>query len=874
MTSPALRVPELSADTSIVAAALAYADAGWYVLPIDPAGKHAGSLVGRGWPHQSSRDAGLIRSWWQRWPAAALAVHVGRSGAVVFDVDNSHAIPAVLRSAIAELAPPFQSTRTTDAARGHYVFAAEPGRFGNSAGDLGGEWGEVRGLNGIVVVEPTPHSKTDAGGRYRWVRTGSLPAVPPELAAALRPPGAARGVVDDAAVLSFLAALPGDAPCQAVDALQDELPDTGRHNVMLSRTLRLVRLGEQGHRGAGMVLEDLQSTYVDAVHADRPGGASEAEAEYARAVAGAVAEVLAKPTPASERGCCGGYREAESWAALGFDYDALAARAVPASAVPTRANGAASMLFPPPSEPLAVARVIETDFRDGSGELTLRSWRGGWVRYRGSHWSDAATGELETHIYARLEHASYLKPAKNGIAVPVAWAPNRRLVGDILHALASITRLNDEVNPPSWLSPGEHAAALVSCANGLLDVRDRRLLPHDPAYFNRVAVPFDYDPDAPSPAHWLEFLVRLWGDDPESIDALQDWCGYVLSGRTNLQKIFAIVGPKRSGKGTIARVLRQLVGERNYAGPTLASLGQNFGLQTLIGVPLAVVSDARLGGRDPHIIVERLLSISGEDAITVDRKYQIPWTGRLPTRFMMLSNEVPSFRDASAAIASRFLVLSLRESWIGREDTELELTLMAELPGILNWALDGLARVTARGRLTEPASSVDTADQMAELASPHAAFVRDACSTGPEREVEITRLFAAWKGWCLENGRDRPGTVQNFMRDLRAALPSINTARPRVGGERVRTVRGLDLVRGGPRPVLLSAQSDFVSPNNASSSNNKGDRGPSRTTEPGCISCNRAGQFGLSGRCPTCRGSDADSMRWRPGPTPTPAVQR
>jgi putative DNA primase/helicase len=110
-------------------------------------------------------------------------------------------------------------------------------------------------------------------------------------------------------------------------------------------------------------------------------------------------------------------------------------------------------------------------------------------------------------------------------------------------------------------------------------------------------VPFPYDPDATAPA-WEGFLAQLWPDDPASITALQEWFGYVISGRTDQQKILLMVGPSRSGKGTIARVLKSLVGKENLAGPTLAGLGTNFGLATLVGKPLAVISDARLSGND------------------------------------------------------------------------------------------------------------------------------------------------------------------------------------------------------------------------------------------------------------------------------------
>jgi putative DNA primase/helicase len=140
--------------------------------------------------------------------------------------------------------------------------------------------------------------------------------------------------------------------------------------------------------------------------------------------------------------------------------------------------------------------------------------------------------------------------------------------------------------------------------------------------------------------------------------------GYVLSGDTRLQKIFLFVGPKRGGKGTIARVLTGLLGAHHVAAPTLASLATNFGLSPLIGKPLALVSDARLSMKaDNKIVVERLLSISGEDSLTIDRKFREPWTGRLSSRFLILTNELPRLTDASGALVSRFIVFVLTKSF-------------------------------------------------------------------------------------------------------------------------------------------------------------------------------------------------------------------
>jgi putative DNA primase/helicase len=241
-------------------------------------------------------------------------------------------------------------------------------------------------------------------------------------------------------------------------------------------------------------------------------------------------------------------------------------------------------------------------------------------------------------------------------------------------------------------------------------------------------------------------------------------------------------------------VLTHLVGIDNTVAPTLAGLGTNFGLAPLIGKRVAMISDARLSGRpDQHAIAERLLSITGEDSNTVDRKFRESWTGRLQVRFLILSNELPRLADASGALASRFIVMVLTESFYGREDHALTNRLLGELPGILNWSIAGLNRLRNRGYFVQPDSAVDTVRDLEDLGSPIGAFVRERCVVGAGRRVEIGRLFAAWCEWSKEQGREHLGTLQTFGRDLRAAVPGMKRTQPRDGEARLSFYNGVGL---------------------------------------------------------------------------------
>ena len=454
-----------------------------------------------------------------------------------------------------------------------------------------------------------------------------------------------------------------------------------------------------------------------------------------------------------------------------------------------RANGQADVrLLPPPSEPMKVARSLAGELytHEDGATPTLRHWRGGWWQWRTSHWVEIEQRAARAAAYAFTETAMYAKKDE-----PVAWSPNRHKIADLLEALAAIVHLPESVAQPVWLD-GRDSGVVVATANGLLDVDTRVLAEHDPRFFNVTAVPFDYDPDAGPPWRWFRFLEDLWGDDDQSLNALQEWFGYVISGRLDLHKIFLLVGPTRGGKGAIARVLGALIGRDNVAGPTLSSLAGEFGLAPLLGKPLAVIADARISNRNSSVVVERLLSISGEDMLTVNRKYRDQWTGKLPARFMVLSNELPELGDASAAIAGRFVTLMLTHSWLGKEDPKLEPGLHTELPGILNWALDGLARLDQQGRFTRPRSTDEAFIALQDLASPVGAFVRDRCQIGIEHEIAVDDLWEAWKSWAEDNGHGK-STKQMLGRNLRAVHARIRVGQPRDGEERHRVYRGITL---------------------------------------------------------------------------------
>lgn len=396
----------------------------------------------------------------------------------------------------------------------------------------------------------------------------------------------------------------------------------------------------------------------------------------------------------------------------------------------------------------------------------LVRWRENFFRWTGERWEVVEDKALQADLHEWLDTVPIFAGDRS---VP----PTRSLVESVWATLERLCHLPTSLDAPFRMSDPPApigSGKFLVLKNGVLNIEARELFPPSIELFAPNVLPFNYDPEAACP-EWTRFLKTLWPDNPKSERLLRQWFGYLISGDTSRQKIFFMIGPKRSGRGTILRTLTELMGAENVTSFTLSGLGGDFGLQPLSGKSLAYCPDARLTGvTDLGPIVERLLSISGEDHLLVNRKYKDQISVRIPARIILVSNETPRLSDASGALVSRLVILRMMESFYGREDHHLTDRLKKEISGIFNWALAGLDDLAASGRFIEPEDSENIREDAERLASPVLGFIRDCCLTGAAYQVTKSALFSAWKNWCEEHGH-HPGSDAMFSRNLKAAAP-------------------------------------------------------------------------------------------------------
>lgn len=411
--------------------------------------------------------------------------------------------------------------------------------------------------------------------------------------------------------------------------------------------------------------------------------------------------------------------------------------------------------------------------------------------WMGSHWEPRSPRMIESVMSDAFSAARFYTTNSKGERQENEFIVNNKILDNLMRALRNTVMVPGSVTFNSWVTgDGPDPADLVVCQNGLLNVRTRELTPHSPRFFNLHTTTFDYDANAPAPTAWLKFTSEALEEDPERISLIQEWMGYVLTLDTSRQKIMSLIGVPGSGKGTTLRVIQDLVGRRNVGASGIVEMGEPHGLQSIVHKPLVVLSDVQSTGRNANVALERLANISGEDTVTVNPKNQKPYEVLAPCRFMMASNRVPNLPDRDGALQRRLLVLAYQRSFSDAPDPDLSSKLRAELPGILNWAIDGLDALRQRGQFVQPEIGAEHLDLLADGAAPEQEFARECCVFGEEHRESKADLYTAWDLWRQSRGYEKR-TMTTFVKALKSVHPKLDPRqktsvaegrRPAIGG--------------------------------------------------------------------------------------------
>ena len=268
----------------------------------------------------------------------------------------------------------------------------------------------------------------------------------------------------------------------------------------------------------------------------------------------------------------------------------------------------------------------------------------------------------------------------------------------------------------------------------------------------RSRLPVGYNPDAPAPVIWLNFLDGLLY--AEDIPTLQEFIGYCLIPSNKGQRMMVVKGNGGEGKSQIGAVLSAIFGT-NMKDDNIGKISENrFARADLEHILLCVDDDMRMEALRQTNYVKSIVTAQGQ--MDLERKGKQSYQGWMYARLLAFSNgDLQALYDRSDGFYRRQLILTTKDKPLSRvDDPDIAEKMAAEVEGILLWAFEGLQRLVKNGfQFTES----DRAKRNRELVKrdnnnvfdflESEGYIRlkaDACTSSKE-------LYEIYKMWCEEN---------------------------------------------------------------------------------------------------------------------------
>ncbi len=306
---------------------------------------------------------------------------------------------------------------------------------------------------------------------------------------------------------------------------------------------------------------------------------------------------------------------------------------------------------------------------------------------------------------------------------------------------------------------------LFHCSNGVIKLGEKsEFIPPDASYLNTTINDIAYDPDARCP-RWEKFIEEIMDNDPEMCRYMQKLCGYCLSGRTDFEALWVLLGEGGNGKSKFVKILQQVLGGYSAtirsqlltAGrkehPTeIADLFQKRGVM------------ASETSQDAKLSEEQVKALTGNDKLKARRMQENFWEFVPTHKLFLVTNNLPVIKSTDIGIWRRVNVIPFDVSFVECADYDLERKLMAELPGILNWMVKGF-EMYATGGLETPERVLYAGQEYKNDMDTCGRFLGEWCERDPEA-VEVGQyLMQAYTLWSDQNGFQKPSRYK-FDQDL------------------------------------------------------------------------------------------------------------
>ena len=308
-------------------------------------------------------------------------------------------------------------------------------------------------------------------------------------------------------------------------------------------------------------------------------------------------------------------------------------------------------------------------------------------------------------------------------------------------------------------------------------------------------LPVNYNPDAPRPERWLQFVDELL--EPGDVLTLQEYMGYCLLPVTYAQKMLIIVGRGGEGKSRIGTVMKSLLGDNMYMGSIAKIEGSPFARADLEHMLLMVDDDLKMEALKQTNYIKSI--VTAELPMDLERKGIQSYQGRLYCRFMAFGNgNLRSLYDRSYGFFRRQLILTTKERPDSRvDDPYLSQRLYGEREGILMWCLEGLQRLFLNDfqfTITPQAQenlndAIREGNNAVDFMNSEGYFRFDDQGTASSRA-----LYGVYRDWCEDNAVTpmSSGSLIQYLNQNQSRFGLIYSTNIPIGnGRRARGYQGI-----------------------------------------------------------------------------------
>ena len=395
-------------------------------------------------------------------------------------------------------------------------------------------------------------------------------------------------------------------------------------------------------------------------------------------------------------------------------------------------------------------------------------------RYAGNRYITIEKAELLSIIIDEITEIirdENLRTGEGDRAVSLKVTPN--LANNVLYHVENSAALLPTSKygqvPDFWITGGERGEQCVA-ENGMFDFApaidglNPPVRPHDPNFFNVDVVPVKVDWNATCP-RWLNFLDEVLEGDASRIAIVQQLFGYCLKKGNWLHLFFFLEGLGANGKSVVLKILKELLGSHNISAVALSALAERFQALPTVGKRANICGEVDSSDR-PNVAL--LKQFVGEDPITIDRKGQSHITITASAKLILAGNSRPKMFDSSDGLWRRLVIIPFRvQIPKEKQDPHLVDKLKMELPGIFNWALEGLRQLQQQDGFSKSALVEEANASYQEESNPVAQFLKDSgYDEGTENDyVVFADVYYNYKKWC-EEFTFSPKNAQNFSQDF------------------------------------------------------------------------------------------------------------